>query len=207
MKIRYIGHACFEVSENGYSVIFDPYEPDNVPGTLSISEEANDVCCSHEHGDHNYRAGVKLKAIESAPVKITEISSYHDSEGGVVRGNNTIHVLDTESGLRAVHMGDIGHILEPKQLELIGNPDVVMIPVGGFYTVDARQAKNIAENMGARIIIPMHYRGEGFGYDVIGPVEEFTSLFPEDMVKFYATDTIEVTKDTPKQVAVLKFKR
>ena len=178
-----------------------------MPGTLSISEEANDVCCSHEHGDHNYRAGVKLKAIESAPVKITEISSYHDSEGGVVRGNNTIHVLDTESGLRAVHMGDIGHMLEPKQMELIGTPDVVMIPVGGFYTVDARQAKNIAENMGARVIIPMHYRGEGFGYDVIGPVEEFTSLFPEDMVKFYDTDTIEVTKDTPKQVAVLKFKR
>ena len=84
--------------------------PNNVPGTLSISEEANDVCCSHEHGDHNYRAGVKLKAVENAPIKITEVSSYHDSEGGVVRGTNTIHVVDTESGLRAVHTVSYTHL-------------------------------------------------------------------------------------------------
>ena len=100
-------------------------------------------------------------------------------------------------------MGDIGHVLEAGQRDLLGNPDVVMIPVGGFYTVDAKQAKAIAENLGARVIIPMHYRGEGFGYDVIGTVQEFTSLFPEDMVKFYDTDTIEVTKDTPPQLSLI----
>ena len=141
MKIRYIGHACFEVSENGYSVIFDPYEPDNVPGTLSISEEANDVCCSHEHGDHNYRAGVKLKAVENAPIKITEVSSYHDSEGGVVRGTNTIHVVDTESGLRAVHMGDIGHVLEAGQRDLLGNPERGNDTCGGILYCGRKTGK------------------------------------------------------------------
>ena len=78
--------------------------------------------------------------------------------------------------MRVVHLGDLGHGLDEGQLEKIGRPDVLLLPVGGFFTIDARQAKAIADEIGARLTVPMHYRGEGFGYDVIGPLEDYTKL-------------------------------
>jgi L-ascorbate metabolism protein UlaG (beta-lactamase superfamily) len=107
--------------------------------------------------------------------------------------------------MRVVHLGDLGHLLGDEQLRQIGTPDVVMIPVGGYYTIDAVSAKQVADSLGAKIVLPMHYRGESFGYDVIGTVDEFTKLYSPKMVKRYESNSIEVDDDTAPQVAVLKF--
>ena len=94
---------------------------------------------------------------------------------GAKRGPNTIHILTAE-GVRVAHLGDLGHEPDEAQYAAIGRPDVLLIPVGGFYTIDALAAKRVADRIGAGITVPMHYRGEGFGYDVIGTLDEYTRL-------------------------------
>ncbi len=199
MKITYLAHSCFVVEEDGWRVVFDPYEPGSVPGAGDVNEEANMVICSHEHGDHNARGCVKIVGEGvPCPFEIRQIQTYHDECNGAKRGKNTITLLKGRTSL--VHMGDIGCPLTEEQIGELKGADVLLIPVGGFFTIDAAQAKAMADAIGARVVIPMHYRGEGFGYDVIGPVEAFTKLC--DTVKEYG-DTIEVDENTEPQTAVL----
>ena len=106
---------------------------------------------------------------------MTEIDSFHDGKHGLLRGKNTIYVVEAE-GKRVAHLGDLGHELKEKQLAALGSVDVLLIPVGGHYTIDAPTAHRTAEAVGARLTVPMHYRGAGFGYEVIGPVEDFLAL-------------------------------
>ena len=108
-------------------------------------------------------------------------------------------------GIRAIHFGDLGHIPDADALKAMAKPDVVMIPVGGFFTISADEAKQICDILKPKVIIPMHYRSKTFGYDVIAEVGDFAKLFPTSAVKFYDTDTIEITADTPTHVAVLKY--
>ena len=177
MKITWLGHSCFKVENNGYSVILDPYADGTVPGLRNLRESANRVYCSHEHGDHNGRSCVEIvKGIKNSPFEHTEIASYHDDVKGAKRGPNKIHVLD-DGEIRLVHLGDQGCALSEMQKAMIGTPDVLLIPVGGFYTIDAAQAKEIADVLGAKLIIPMHFRGASFGFDVIGEVNAFTDLY------------------------------
>ena len=204
MKLTWMGHACWKVEDDGYSVVIDPFSPGSVPGCPDIACEADAVLCSHGHGDHNYRQGVTIVSRGAYPFEVKTIPTWHDEAQGALRGYNIIHVIDA-GFMRAVHLGDLGHLLNEEQLGQIGTPDVIMIPVGGYYTIDAKTAKQVADSIGAKIILPMHYRGDGFGYDVISSVDEFTKLYPQEKVKYYDTNTIEIDEDTPAQVAVLKF--
>ena len=206
MFIYYLGHACMKICNRKYSVLFDPYEPGSVPGLPDLKAQATRVLSSHGHHDHDWIDGVEVLSPIGPAFKITEIKSYHDDRQGALRGENTIHVVEAD-GLRIVHMGDQGCMPTDEQFELIGQPDCIMIPVGGHYTVDAAAAKAICDRCGARVIIPMHYRGDGFGYDVIAPVSEFEKLFPKGFVREYDSDTLELTKDTPPHVAVLTSKK
>jgi L-ascorbate metabolism protein UlaG (beta-lactamase superfamily) len=174
MTITWCGHACFLLESSCGSVVFDPYAPGKVPGWKLPPLTAELVVCSHGHDDHNYSAGVALTG-RPFTGKLLQLPSFHDDARGALRGENTITLVEAE-GLRAVHMGDIGCPLTPEQIAALGRTDVLMIPVGGHYTVDAAQAWEIAKALGAPIVIPMHYRGRGFGYDVIGPVEPFLKL-------------------------------
>ena len=103
---------------------------------------------------------------------MTQIPSFHDDRGGALRGENTISVVEAED-LRIAHMGDIGCMLTAEQLSALGRVDLMMIPVGGHYTVDARGAREIVQAVKPGIVIPMHFRGRGFGFPVIGKVEPF----------------------------------
>lgn len=180
MKITWYGHACFKLEAEGGSVVIDPYAPGSVPGLRLPTLEADKVLCSHGHHDHNYADGVRLSGKE-AGLKTGFIPCWHDSEQGRLRGDNLISVIDAE-GLRLAHLGDLGHMLSPQQLEALGRVDVLLIPVGGFYTIDAMQARELAAALKPGIVVPMHYRAAGFGLSNIGTVEDFLSLC-EDVIR------------------------
>ena len=201
MIITYFGHSCFCVEEDGFKVIFDPYENGSVPGCNDLQEEADLVICSHEHGDHNARDLIRLREGHTNPFSVTVIHSFHDDRKGTVRGTNDITIL--RGSLAAAHMGDIGCDLTEDQYAMLQGLDVLMIPVGGFFTIGAEKARKMADRIGARVTIPMHYRGRGFGYPVIGPVSKFTDL-STDVVRLGSQITID--KDTPRQTAVMTAK-
>ncbi len=183
MKITWIGHSCFRIESGGFAIIMDPYADDSVPGLLPVRETANQVLCSHGHEDHNASNLIRLEKAVKNPFTITKIGTYHDEEKGARRGENTIHIMD-DGTCRAVHFGDLGCELEPKQIELLKNIDVAMIPVGGFFTIDAVQAAELIHKIHPAIVIPMHYkdRSMGFGFDVIGSVDAFTRQMEQVMV-------------------------
>ena len=174
MKITWIGHACFKIESNGCTLILDPYEDGYVPGLKPLRESANMVLCSHEHGDHNAKDLIEITEGKSSPFTITTIETFHDEVQGAKRGPDTIHIID-DGSFRIAHLGDLGCELEKEQIEQLKNLDVCMIPVGGHYTIDGKQAAELVHQIQPRIVIPMHYRDDkaGFGFDVISTVEDF----------------------------------
>jgi L-ascorbate metabolism protein UlaG (beta-lactamase superfamily) len=171
MKLTWLGHSCFLAETAEGSVLLDPYAPGSVQGLKLPALTADLVLCSHGHRDHGYREAARLSG-RSCGVRVSTLETFHDEQGGALRGPNTVHILEAE-GLRLVHLGDLGHMLSPEQLAVLGRVDLLLIPVGGHYTIGPDTAAELAEAVGARITLPMHYRGEGFGYEVIGPVEPF----------------------------------
>jgi len=204
MKITWIGHSCFKVETKGYTIVLDPYEDNSVPGCGLVRETADEVLCSHEHFDHNFRKGVALEGHGESPVKVEVIPTWHDDRKGELRGSNKIYILD-DGEVRIAHMGDLGCELEPGQVEKLKGLDAVLVPVGGYYTIDAKQAKKLVGQIKPKVTVPMHYRGEGFGFDVLGTVEDYTGLC--DDVKAYEGNVLELHKDTEKQTAVLSMRR
>lgn len=179
MKITYLGHSCFKFEKDGFAMIIDPYQAGSVPGYAPLKEKANQVLSTHKHGDHFGLNEVKLAVTRAdTPFMVSFIETFHDDKKGALRGFNNVIIVDVD-GLRLVHMGDIGCDLEDEDLEKIKGCDVLMIPVGGYYTIDAKQAKEYVDKIAPKITIPMHYRGKGFGYDEIGTVDKFTKLFDE----------------------------
>ena len=174
MKLIWYGHSCFKLDSADGSVVFDPYAPGSVPGLAMPALTADAVICSHGHGDHDYAAGVTLTG-RTPTFTVQYADCFHDETQGSLRGRNRISVVCAE-GLRIAHLGDLGHKLTPAQLAVLGAVDVLMIPVGGYYTIDAAQAHAIVDAVKPRITVPMHYRGDGFGYDVIAPIGDFLRL-------------------------------
>lgn len=176
IQIKWLGHSCFRVECQGYAIVVDPFEPGSVPGCKDIAEVADQVLCSHGHHDHNYREGVTLRESRGeSPFQVTELPSFHDDCQGTKRGPNTIHLLEAE-GMRVAHFGDVGEMPQPQVLEQLQNVDVALLPVGGFYTVGPKEAKAIVDAIQPKVVIPMHYRSESFGFDVLGTVEDFLRL-------------------------------
>lgn len=193
MKITYHGHACFTVESAGYQIVLDPFK--GVRGMADTSLKANEVICSHEHFDHNFREGVEITKAES-PFEVKTLHVFHDDKEGALRGKNDITVMTAE-GKTVVHMGDIGHFLTDEQIAFLGNVDVLLIPVGGFFTIDAKQAAAIVKSIAPKMIVPMHFRDGDIGLEPVGTVEEFIKLLDEAdaaklrLVKGYE-DTLEI---------------
>lgn len=200
MKLTWFGHSCFAAEEKGFKVIMDPYKPGSVPGLKPLRESADLVLCSHGHSDHNAAEQIALRTGGSNPFIVTQMESFHDDRRGALRGMNRILILKGE--IKLVHMGDIGCSLRESQLELLRGADVLLIPVGGFYTIDAAQASAMADQIGARIVVPMHYRSSSFGYKEIGTLDAFTSLRSDTV--FHDGPVLEIGPDTPAQTAVLR---
>ena len=201
MNVIWNGHSCFTLETAEGSVVFDPYQDGSVPGLSPLRLSADRVLCSHGHRDHGAEETVSLSG-RTPSYRVDEIHTFHDPEKGALRGPNTIHIITAE-GLRVAHLGDLGCGLEPEQVEQLRGLDALLIPVGGHFTIDAKQAQAVAEQLKARVVVPMHYRSPSFGYDVIGPLEDFLVL-RGDVVK-YEGNTLELTRDTPAQTAVLTY--
>lgn len=174
MKITWYGHACFKIETAEGSLVLDPYAPGSVPGLSLPALMADKVLCSHGHSDHNYTEAVTLSGREPA-LRISRLPCFHDGERGRLRGKNLISVIEAE-GLRLAHLGDLGHMLAPSQLAALGRVDVLLVPVGGFYTIDARQAQALCTALRPGIVVPMHYRAGSCGLSNVAPVADFLRL-------------------------------
>ena len=174
MKITWYGHSCFKIDSAQGSAVIDPYEPGSVPGLELPPLEADAVFCTHAHRDHGFREGVRLTGKEPSFASRL-IPTFHDEVHGRKRGKNDMVLIKAE-GFTVLHMGDIGCELSAEQILDIGHADVLLIPVGGFYTVDAPQAHRIAGELKADIVIPMHYRSGSVGYDVLDTADKFIAL-------------------------------
>ncbi|MEO0081877.1 MAG: MBL fold metallo-hydrolase [candidate division WOR-3 bacterium] len=203
MKVKWFGHAAFLlVASDGTKIIADPYIPgcfDNALCYGQISETADAVTESHDHDDH---AGGRmlpgrppvLRGAGEHQVKsitITGLDTAHDDAAGAKRGRNTVFLYCID-GLKIVHLGDLGEPLPAAVSSAIGQVDVLLVPVGGYFTIDATQAHKTAEALGARIIIPMHYRTGKCSFQ-IQPVDQF--LQGRVGVRRFGTSEVEITKD------------
>jgi len=201
IEIKYFGHACFTLRCGGYVLALDPYDP-SVPGYPPLCLTANNTLCSHGHHDHNYLRAVTMPLNEvPCPFEIEKISTFHDEKGGAFRGENTIHVITAE-GLRIAHFGDLGHELDDDTLSRLGKLDLALIPIGGTYTIDIEGAVKLISRINARVVIPMHYRTDTAGYEVLMHIKDFMPLVKN--VKIYEDGNFTLATDTPAQTAVLK---
>lgn len=205
MIIKWLGHACFRISHGDYSIVIDPFDDGGVPGLRNVRETANEVICSHGHHDHNNVDAVTIADSKSeSPFSIEKIHTFHDPEGGRLRGENTINIL-TAGDTRIAHFGDLGCELTQEQTASLGHLDAALCPIGGYYTIDAKQAKALLDSLDVNVIIPMHYRSDSFGYDVIGTLDEFTSLYPADSVRILDGNSVEILPSAKKEVVVPKY--
>lgn len=199
MKLEWIGHACFKLTaQDGTTVITDPY--DESVGIDMVPLNADLITMSHEHHDHNETAmivgspvilhGAQTAQVGSVLAKA--VSSYHDDAEGAKRGLNAIRIFETD-GMKIVHMGDQGCMPDAAALEAIAGADIMMIPVGGTYTVDAQGAKAILSLTKPRCVIPMHVKTKRCPYP-IETVQPFLALM--DARNPEAVDVLDVTKDT-----------
>ncbi len=184
MKIQWLGHASFLITlASGKKIITDPFDAKvgyPIPGL-----HAGIVTVSHQHFDHNAVENVPGRPVivqeeglhSLGEIKITGIPSYHDTVKGNQRGKNIIFTIEAE-GLRICHLGDLGHVLNPGQVEQIGEVDVLLIPVGGYFTIDAGTAVKVVEQLKPKIAVPMHYKTSCVSLP-INKVDDFLSHYPE----------------------------
>ena len=181
MIIVWHGHACFTLASEQGPLAIDPFVDHYVPGLSPLKLTAEQVLCSHSHGDHGAAQLVPLSG-RPTPFEVETLDTFHDPEQGTLRGKNTVHILSAE-GLRVAHLGDLGCMPTPEQVETLKGLDAVLIPVGGFYTIDAAQAKALVDDINPRVVVPMHYRSDSFGFDVLGTVEDYAALCDEMLAR------------------------
>ena len=180
MKIKWLGQASFVItSDTGIKIITDPYVAGGDLSYGEIKESADIVIVSHEHSDHNNVASVrgtpevvkKATTVDIKGVGFKGIPCYHDDAGGKLRGNNTIFCFEVD-GIRICHLGDLGHQLSAQQVAELGKVDILLIPVGGYYTIDAKAATQVCSQLKPKVILPMHYKTEKGIPNIVG-VGEF----------------------------------
>lgn len=202
VTITWHGHSCFQLTFQEYSIVLDPYENDYVPGLSPLQLQSHDVLCSHAHRDHNANSLVTRLPKKASPFRITAMDTFHDPECGKLRGHNTVHILEC-GGIRIAHFGDLGCMLTAEQISAIGALDVAIIPVGGFYTIGPQEAKALVDVLRPNIVIPMHYRGKSFDFDVLAGVDDFLALSGGGV--FYSENTRTVALDSPSEISVLSY--
>jgi len=198
MDISWLGHSCFRIKGKGAAIVTDPYDPEFI-GMKKLKTSADIVTVSHHHKDHD-----AVQFVEGNPfvvdgageyevkgVRIQGVQTFHDDKNGKDRGRNTMYVIEID-GIIICHCGDLGHELESSQLELLPDIDILMVPVGGKFTIDASTALKVISQIEPKVVIPMHYSIPGLAFE-LDTVEEFLVLNSKSKVE--PIDKYSITKE------------
>jgi len=168
MKIKWFGHSCFLLTSSArFKLLMDPFKPESYLSYTPVRVAADIVTVSHEHFDHNYLDDIAGKpevlrgSIDKQinGIHIKGLSAFHDDVLGKERGQNTIFCV-TMDDINICHLGDLGHVLSAAEISRIGKVDVLLIPVGGVFTIGVDEAGKIVNELKPNITIPMHYKTE-----------------------------------------------
>lgn len=208
MEINYLGRSCFKIVGKKISVLLDPYDPEIIGLKLS-KQEADVVTISHNHKDHNYKEAVKGEYLlldspgeyEIKDAEFMGIFAPHDEKNGEERGQVTIFTMDIDD-IRICHLSDLGTELTSEQLDKVDGVDILMIPVGGKYTIDSKKAVKVISQIEPKIVIPMHYK-QGKKTDL----ESLDSFLHEMAVSPTPQEKLKVqAKDLPEELEVVVLK-
>ncbi|MBU0572301.1 MBL fold metallo-hydrolase [Patescibacteria group bacterium] len=216
MDITYLGHSSFRLKGKTASVVIDPFDSKAV-GLPFPKVSAEIVTISHDHEDHNKAELVKdVRKVISGPgeyeingVSIVGIASYHDDTKGTKRGKNTIYMIEMD-GLRIVHLGDLGHKLSEKFIEKVGSVDVLIVPVGGEYTIGAVRATELTRLIEPSIIIPMHFKVPNLNpatFSKLAPVEPFLTQIGLPVEKLKKLTITNRAPEEEQKVVLLETKQ
>jgi L-ascorbate metabolism protein UlaG (beta-lactamase superfamily) len=181
MIITWQGHSCFKIQDkigpDGVTLVTDPFNKET--GLKVPNFEADIITVSHDHGDHNNTAALRgtpfiidcAGEYDRKGILIEGIDSFHDEKKGEERGGNIIYRIEVDD-ISVAHLGDLGTVLDNTQLEKLVGTDVLLIPVGGVHTLDAKKAVEVISQIEPRIVIPMHYKTEGLKFD-LDPIDKF----------------------------------
>jgi L-ascorbate metabolism protein UlaG (beta-lactamase superfamily) len=209
LQIRWHGHSCFEIT-NDTTIVTDPHDGRSI-GIPAPNVAGDIILISHDHYDHNSAKSVEKEGSKIITderkrtignVQIMGIPAFHDNVQGEHRGKMILFKFICD-GVTFCHLGDLGHELDDKTIQQIGKVDIVFIPVGGNYTIDAEQAWHVIDALKPRIVIPMHYRIEGLSLSIAG-IDQFLEHNHYKVLK--VGNEIDIEKDElPKEPEVWVF--
>lgn len=209
MKVKWFGHACFLIaSESGLKIITDPYVQGSGLKYSPIDESADIVTVSHDHFDHNNVSAVKgnpeiVKDSGTKTVKGVQfkgVATYHDEAKGSQRGDNVVFCFSLD-GVRVCHLGDLGHRLSKEEIVAIEPVDLLLVPVGGFFTIDAKVASQVCEDLKPKVIIPMHFKTSKCDFP-ISPVDDFLAG-KSNVRKLNSSETDFKASELPKATEIV----
>jgi len=202
MEISYLGHSSFKIKGKKAVVVTDPYSKEST-GIKFPKVEADIVTISHNHADHNQKDSVLGSPFivdgpgeyEIEDVSIFGISSFHDKKKGFERGKNTIYLIEMD-GIRVCHLGDLGHQLYDRQIEELDGVDVLLIPVGGVYTIGPKEAGEVISQIEPKIVIPMHYNFPDLSQEIFGKMSTLEDFLREVGEKGEVLPKLSITRDS-----------
>lgn len=186
VDLGYLGHSAFLLTVDDYTILMDPYSPQ--VGYEELQLEADLITVSHEHVDHNYidaapgaeilrglsadGLGWENVSFSKGEIEIFNMPSYHDDKAGRLRGLNSIFIFDA-GDVRIVHLGDLGHVLSEEEIEKLSPVDILLLPVGGNYTIGPSEAEQLLKDLKPSVAVPMHYRTDATKNWPIADVKTF----------------------------------
>lgn len=212
MEITRLGHSCIKIKGKELTLLFDPY--DESVGRSPVKESCDILLLSHHHSDHSTIDEVSdYQLLIEGPGEyeisgsfINGYSTFHDNKNGAERGPNTVYLVELDD-LNVMHLGDLGHELKKETLEKIPNVDVLFIPVGGVYTIDAEVASKVISSLEPGIVIPMHYQDDKLNLpQKLDKLEKFLDTMgvekPTTEKRFKITRKTDVPEET--EIVVLE---
>ncbi|MDD4839479.1 MAG: MBL fold metallo-hydrolase [Clostridia bacterium] len=215
MKIQWLGHSAFRLEEStGTAIVTDPYH--SYVGFKMPETTADAVTISHNHRDHNFTGEIGgnpdiiqgLGAFEIKGIHIQSAKAYHDNVKGAERGEVLVYKFRMD-GVEVCHLGDIGEDCNIRIVETIMPVNVLLIPVGGVYTIDAEQAKEYVDKIMPDVVIPMHFRTQDSNLE-LDKLSDFLELFDDDDIVYVEGDTVEFDRadfdgESTKVIVLEKF--